>query len=66
MFTQQKTFNYQQPEMSYNRETGEVTIKDPTEGIKKKKIITSNDEIVRQKKQLYDELGLDDSGKPLD
>ena len=52
--------------MTYNRETGEVTIKDPSEDIKKKKIITSHDEVQKQKKELYDELGLDDSGLPLD
>ena len=52
--------------MTYNRETGEVTIKDPSEDIKKKTLIRNNDDVVKQKKELYAELGLDETGKPLD
>jgi len=29
MFTQYETYNYQQPEMEYDRATGDVTILDP-------------------------------------
>ena len=29
MFTQHKVYNYQQPEMSYDKKTGDVTIHDP-------------------------------------
>jgi hypothetical protein len=32
--------------MNYNRETGEVIILDPNANVKKKKIITTHDEVV--------------------
>ena len=46
MFTEQKNFNYQQPRMEYNKETGDVTIWDPEDEVKEeRKIITSVDEV---------------------
>lgn len=48
MFTEYKKFNYEQPRMEYNKETGDVTIFEP-EGEKKRKIISSIDEVFDQK-----------------
>jgi hypothetical protein len=46
MFTEYKDFNYEQPQMDYDKATGNVTILDPRDRVKpKKKIITSVDEI---------------------
>ena len=64
MFTDHKTFNYEQPRMTYDKETGDVTIHDPSENKKKKKIISNVDEVLAQKKALFDEAGLDEDGIP--
>ena len=65
MFTEQKTFNYEQPEMTYDKKTGNVTIIDPRDKHKKKKrIITNVDEVEEMKTKLYEELGLDQDGLP--
>jgi len=45
MFTDHKKFNYEQPRMTYDKETGDVHIHDPKENVKKKKIINNVDEI---------------------
>jgi hypothetical protein len=34
MFTDYKTFNYEQPEMTYDKKTGNVTIIDPKDKVK--------------------------------
>jgi hypothetical protein len=45
MFSEQKKFNYVPPKMTYNKETGDVTIHDHVdEEDTKRKIITSLDE----------------------
>ena len=67
MFTEYKTFNYEQPEMTYDKKTGNVTIIDPKDRVQeKKRIIKNTDEVNQMKKQLYDELGLDQDGLPKD
>ena len=49
--------------MTYNKESGEVTIHDQqTE--KPKKIIKSMDEALKYKQDLYEELELDDDAMP--
>ena len=49
MFTDHKKFNYEQPRMTYDKATGEVTIHDPSEDVVEKRIINSMDEIVAEK-----------------
>jgi hypothetical protein len=49
MFTDDKMFKYEEPIMTYDKETGNVTIIDPADIKKKKKIINSMDEILRMK-----------------
>jgi hypothetical protein len=44
MYTEHKTFNYEQPRMTYDKATGEVTIHDPKDEIKEKRIINNLDE----------------------
>ena len=50
--------------MTYDKETGDVTIHDPSENKKKKKIISNVDEVLAQKKALFEEAGLDEDGIP--
>lgn len=67
MFTEHQMFNYEQPTMTYDKETGDVTIHDPMEEKNKKKpIIKSVDEVTAAKKALFEELGLDNDGFPID
>lgn len=64
MFTDHKTFNYEQPRMTYDKETGDVTIHDPNENKKKNRIIKNVDEVFAEKKKLLEEVGLDEEGLP--
>ena len=64
LFTEQSEYNYKQPTMNYDKETGEVVMGETKDKKKKKKIISNLDEIHAQKKKLYDELGLDNDGLP--
>jgi hypothetical protein len=64
MFTDHKMFNYERPDMTYDKKTGDVTIIDPRDKVKKKKIIHNMDEVISMKQKLYDELGLDQDGLP--
>lgn len=64
MFTDHQKFNYEKPDMTYDKKTGNVTIVDPRDKIKKKKIINNIDEINQMKQKLYNELGLDHDGLP--
>ena len=66
MFTDHQKFNYEQPKMTYDRETGDVHIHDPKDDIKEKRIINSIDEVFEQKKALFAEAGLDADGLPKD
>lgn len=52
--------------MTYDKETGDVHIHDPSENIKKKKIITGVPELREEKRALFAEAGLDESGMPFD
>jgi len=47
MFTAHAEFNYEAPQMTYDKKTGEVTITDPAEERKKRKkrIITNTDDM---------------------
>ena len=64
MFTDDKIFKYEEPIMTYDKATGNVTIIDPADIKKKKKIINSMDEVLQMKQKLYDELNLDEDLLP--
>ena len=64
MFTDHKKYNYQQPKMTYDKASGEVTIHDPKDDIKANRIINNIDEVIEEKQKLYEELGLDEKGYP--
>jgi hypothetical protein len=45
MFSDEKMFKYEEPIMSYDKATGNVTIIDPADIKKKRKMINSMDEV---------------------
>lgn len=66
LFTEQSKFNYLKPYMSYDKETGDVTIIEGKDLNKKQaKIINSVEDHVEERKKLFKELGLDERGRPL-
>ena len=64
MFTDHKKFNYEQPRMTYDKATGDVTIHDPKDDIKSNRIINNIDEVLEEKQKLFEELDLDSEGLP--
>ena len=74
MFSDLKDFDYEPPKMSYDKKTGEIKIeskkeKDSSKGGRKsggKKFIGNMDDLEKEKKALYDEVGLDNEGRPKD
>ena len=61
MFSELKDFDYEAPQMAYDKKTGEVKIeKDKAKVAQKKKMIKNIDDLEREKKALLDEVGLDD------
>ena len=65
MFTEQKEFDYEPPNMSYDKKTGEINIDSKKPGTeKKKKVISNMDDLQREKKALLAEMGLDEEGRP--
>ena len=69
-FTELKKYDYEAPNMSYDKKSGEIRIdtskqeKEAAEKLKKKKSIKSMDDMIREKKALFDELDLDEAGRP--
>ncbi len=68
MFSDLKDFDYEAPDMQYDKKTGEINIiekkaekKGSSAG---KKIIANIDDLEKEKKALFAEMGLDESGKP--
>lgn len=57
MWTIDSEFNYQQPEMEYDRKTGDVTILEAKK--KKKKIIRNTDDLQKEQAAVYKEVGLE-------
>mmetsp|Transcript_8749 Transcript_8749/g.13531 ORF Transcript_8749/g.13531 Transcript_8749/m.13531 type:complete len:353 (-) Transcript_8749:8-1066(-) len=66
MYNQYKSFEYEKPEMTIDKETGDVHIFDPMEEKKKNKggIIRSFDEINEEKEKLLEELDMEDMTTP--
>jgi hypothetical protein len=63
-FSEKSEFNYQQPQMTYDKKTGDVTILDPNAS-KKKKIIKTFKELEQEKKRLFKEIGLKVEADPV-
>ena len=62
LFTEEKEWNYEATQMTYDSATGEVTIHEKEK--RGKKIINNYDEYEQSKKDLYSELGLESDGLP--
>ena len=63
MFSDLKDFDYEPPQMQYDKKTGEVKIIEKKQGANKK-VIGNVDDLEKEKKALFAELGLDEEGKP--
>ena len=62
IFTELKEFDYEAPNMSYDKKTGEINIEEkaaPIGGGKKKKVISNIDDLEKEKQALFAEMGLD-------
>ena len=59
MMSEDKEFTYEPPEMIYNRETGDVTIL-PKKVKKKGTLIQNYNDYEKEKRALYEELGVPD------
>ena len=70
MFSELKEFDYEAPSMSYDKKTGEINIEegkaDKEAALKKKskKMIGSMDDLEKERKALFAEVGLDEAGQP--
>jgi hypothetical protein len=69
MFSDLKDFDYEAPTMSYDKKTGEIKVEQGKGELQagkgsKKKVIGSMDDLERERKALFEEMGLDDEGKP--
>lgn len=79
MFSELKDFDYEPPTMSYDKKTGEIIIEEnkgkasaaaqeDKKGGKKtgggKKVISSMDDLEKERKALFAEMGLNNEGKP--
>lgn len=62
MATDLKDFNYEAPQMYYDKQTGEIKMHERKEG-QSKTLIKNMDELEREKKALYAEVGLDEQGE---
>jgi hypothetical protein len=61
MFTDFKDFNYEPPQMYYDRESGEIKMreKEKSKDYKEKKIISTYDDVEKEKEELMRELGME-------
>jgi hypothetical protein len=57
MFTDMKEFDYEPPQMYYDKASGEIKIKEKVETLKKKHI-KNFDDLEKEKKALFAEVGL--------
>jgi hypothetical protein len=67
MFSDLKDFDYEAPQMQYDKKSGDIKIiegKQATNTGPKKKVIGNVDDLEREKKALFEELGLDEKGYP--
>ena len=63
MYSDLKDFDYEAPSMSYDKKSGEIIV-EQGKGAKvaKKKVISSIDDLEKEKKALFAEMGLDNEG----
>lgn len=64
MFTEYKDFDYEPPQMFYDKQSGEIKIKEKHVQ-ETKKIINNMDDLEREKQALLAEVGLNQEGKPI-
>jgi hypothetical protein len=71
MFSDLKDFDYEPPNMQYDKKTGDIKIVESKtlqvqagKAGKPKKIISSMNDLERERSALYAEMGLDEEGKP--
>jgi hypothetical protein len=75
MFSELKDFDYEPPTMSYDKKTGEINIvenltkaQEAASGSRGKKstkrLISSVDDLDKEKQALFAEVGLDNDGRP--
>lgn len=67
MYSDLKDFDYEAPTMSYDKKTGEIKVeqgKNAPNKAAKKKVIDNIDDLEKEKRALFAEMGLDDSGRP--
>lgn len=56
MRTEKQIFNYEQPEMIYDKKTGDVIIIDKNANLPKKKIINNFDDLEKERQKLMKEV----------
>ena len=69
MYSDLKDFDYEAPSMSYDKKSGEVIVDKGKTAAKnaaavKKRVISSMDDLEKEKKALFAEMGLDNEGVP--
>lgn len=70
MYSDLKDFDYEAPTMSYDKKSGEIIVEQGKGAAAaqakeaKKKVIGSIDDLEKEKRALFAEMGLDDEGKP--
>ena len=65
MVTDLKDFNYEPPQMYYDKKSGEIKIKERV-GDAKKKFINNINDLEKEKRALFKEVGLTEQGEGLE
>jgi hypothetical protein len=65
MYTEHREFNYEPPQMTYDRATGEINILERKVEKKTSKIVNNMDEMEEERKRILKEVGLDENGRSL-
>ncbi|CDW83242.1 UNKNOWN [Stylonychia lemnae] len=66
MFTENREFNYEPPQMTYDKATGEINIIERKVEKKATRIIKNMDDMRKEKTEILKELGLDENGRAVD
>ena len=66
MYSDLKDFDYEAPSMSYDKKSGEIIVEKGhgAKEVAKKKVISNIDDLEKEKKALFAEMGLDNEGQP--
>ena len=65
MYTEGQEFNYEPPQMAFDKKTGEIKFIEKKVEKKEQKIIKNMDELSQERSKLLKELGLDEEGRAL-